>query len=54
MNEIRPNMYIGIHVKYPFFCQILVKIEFARKIFKIYTVIPRLRKVIRSGITFVS
>jgi len=28
------QMYIGLHVKYPFFFQILIKLEFSRHIFE--------------------
>jgi len=30
-------MYIGLHVKYPLFFQILVKLEFSRHIFEKYS-----------------
>jgi len=30
-------MYIGLHVKYPLFCQILKKLEFSPEIFEKYT-----------------
>ena len=30
-------MYIGLHVKYRYYCQILMKPEFARQIFEKYS-----------------
>ena len=31
------TLCIGIHVKYPFSCQILMKLEYSRQIFKKYS-----------------
>jgi hypothetical protein len=31
------KMYIGLHVKYPYFCQILMKLEFSRQSLEKYT-----------------
>jgi hypothetical protein len=30
-------MYIGLHVKYRYSCQILMKLEFSRRIFEVYS-----------------
>jgi len=36
LSNIRSKMYIGLHVKYRYFCQILIKLEFFRHRFEKY------------------
>jgi hypothetical protein len=45
-------MYIGLHVKYMIFCQILMKLEFSGQIFEKNTQISNFMKIHRVGAEF--